>query len=158
MIHLITTSAQAFAKLFARQTASHTEPSSQEKPSGHESWRTAMGQPVSTFPRRALENVCESGDKKNPAIVPLRIHFNSRVLTPFNRDVSFRSIPGTPGFRQHSTSLHRTAHTRRSAPDFNETSMCSPGKDPWGRRGGARGCLHNTCRTPLAEARPAASH
>ena len=41
-----------------------------------------MGQPLSTFPRRALENVCEGGDKKIPATVLLRIRFNSRVLTP----------------------------------------------------------------------------
>ena len=31
--------------------------------------------------------------------------------------------------RQHTTSLHRTAYTRRRAPDFSETSMCSPAKD-----------------------------
>ena len=149
LIPSVTTSAQAFAKLFARQTASRKEPSSQEKPSRHESWRTAMGQPLSTFHRRALENVCEGGDKKIPAIIPLRIRFNSRVLTPsteMSRSAPYQGI-------QVSASTPRRFTARLTLAAVLPISMkhrCPvQGKIdlPWGRRGGARGCLRNICRT-----------
>ena len=84
-------------------------------------------QPLSTFPRRALENMFEGGNSSDCTSSDT---FQQPSSDFFNSDVSFSPVPGTPGFRQHTTTpLHRTAYTRRSAPDFNETSMSSPGKD-----------------------------
>ena len=130
---------QAAASVQGPHTASRTEPSSQEKPSGHESWRTAMGQPLSTFPRRAFENVCEGGDKKIPAIVPFRYVstaefrlLQQRCLVQTRIRSDSRFPPWTP------RRCHRMAYNRRSEPDLDETSMSSPG---------------NICRTPMLAAR-----
>ena len=153
LIHSRTTFAQAFAKMFARETASRMEPSSQEKPSGHDLSRTAKGQPLSTFPLRAFENLRVGGDKKVPAIVLRRIRFNNKVLF-LSTEMSCR-VPYHELQVSANTSRRFTARlTLAAAFPISMKHRCPV----QGRRGGARDCPRSTAQTPPAEVELAALH